>query len=54
MRELAGLVLQTGHSRRSQGVGVLRQRVEHLAIHIATHQVADQLDLTCVVWVRDV
>lgn len=40
MRELVGLILQTGHSRGGQGVGVLRQLVQHFAVHIATHQVA--------------
>lgn len=50
VRELVSLVLQTGHSGGGQGVGVLGQRVQHFAIHIAAHQVADQLYLTGMVW----
>lgn len=54
MRELVSLVLQTGHSRGRQGVGVLGQRVQHFAVHIAAHEVADQLYLTGIVWMCDI
>lgn len=50
MRELVGLVLQAGHGGGGQSVGVLGQRVQHLAVHVAAHKVADQLYLTGVVW----
>ncbi len=50
VRELVGLILQTGHGRGRQGIGVLGQRVQHFAIHIAAHKVADQLYLSGVVW----
>lgn len=50
VRELVSFILQTGHGRGGQGVSVLRQRVQHFAIHIAAHQVANQLYLTGVVW----
>ena len=50
MGELVGSVLQAGHGGGGQGVGVLRQRVQHLAVDVASHQVAEQLDLTGVVW----
>lgn len=46
MRELIHPVLQTGYSCRSQSISMLRQRVKHLAVHVATHQIPDQLDLT--------
>lgn len=50
MRELVSLVLQTGHGRRGQGVGVLGQCVQNFAVHITAHKVADQLYLTGVVF----
>lgn len=49
LRKLASLVLQTGYSRGGQGVGVLGQRVQHLAVHIAAHNVANQFYLTGVI-----
>lgn len=49
MRELVSLILQAGHGRGGQGVGVLGQRVQHFSVHIAAHKVADQLYLTGVV-----
>lgn len=50
VRKLVSLILQTGNGGGGQGVGVLGQRVQHFNVHIAAHQVADQLYLTGVVW----
>lgn len=45
--------LQTGDGSGSQCVCVLRERVQHLAMHVPAHQIPDQLNLTCVVWADD-
>lgn len=47
--ELICPVLQSGDGRGGQRVGVLRERVQHLAVHVAAHEVLDQLNLTCMV-----
>ena len=44
--ELVGTILQAGHGGGGQGVGMLRERVQHLPVHIPGHQVPDQLDLS--------
>lgn len=52
MGQLICPVLQTGHGCRSYSISVLRQRVQHLAVYIATHQIPYQLDLTGMICLR--
>lgn len=48
--QLVGPILKSGHGGRCKDVGVLGERVQHVDIYIARHEIPNQLNFSLMVW----